>query len=211
MSASVLGIPVMLRPFAPILSLVLCCAVLSGCSPPGIPFGASVHWDLKSGFYWTWTRRLEHGCTTWMAKDHWANVQLILDSPCEGERANGYLDGQGLTYFSVSDYLAFRGYWPWTQEEYFNLMVFDDAGMISDIRPCPHALSPEQLDALEVLAHEALREAKTDGEIRVLARVAERLAVTDGAALASGQEGCTDMPPDWHGASIQRQDPWVPR
>jgi hypothetical protein len=146
-----------------------------------------------------------------MAKDRWANVQLAVDSQCEGRRAERYLAGHGVTYSSISDYLAFRGYWPWTQAEYFELMVFDSEGMISDIRPCPHTLSPEQINALEVLAQEALAAATTDGERRVLARVSERLAAANGEALASGQEGCTDMPPDWHNASIQRQDPWTPR
>jgi hypothetical protein len=116
-----------------------------------------------------------------------------------------------VSYSSVSDFLVFKDYWTWTQDEYGNLMVFDSEGMISEIRPCPHMLPTEQISALRVLAQEALAEATTDAERRVLARVDERLAATDGAALASGQEGCTDLPPDWYRASSHReeQDPWT--
>lgn len=184
---------------------------LSGCAPAGIPAGASRHWDLKSSFYWTWTRSSDHGCSAWMAKDSWATVQLIVESECEGRRDLGYLEGRGVSYSSVSDFLVFKDYWPWTQHEYHNLIVYDSEGMTSEIRPCPHVLPPEQISALRVLAQEALAEATTDAERRVLARVDERLAATDGAALASGQEGCTDLPPDRYGASSQReeQDPWT--
>lgn len=109
------------------------------------------------------------------------------------------------------DHLVFMGYWTWTPEEYFGLIEFDSEGMISRIRPCPHSLTPEQLNELRTLGGEALDAATTDAERRVLTRIGERLAATNGTALASGQQGCTDMPPDWHQGAIQRQDPWTPR
>jgi hypothetical protein len=146
-----------------------------------------------------------------MAKDRWANVQLILDSPCEGDREEGFLEGRGISYFSSSDFLVFHGFWRWSQEEYFDLIEFDSEGMTSNIRPCPHSLLPEQLDELRVLAQEALEATTTDGERRMISRVVERLSVVNGAALASGQGGCTDLPPDWFRGERPRQDPWTSR
>jgi hypothetical protein len=135
----------------------------------------------------------------------------VVDTRCGGRREEGYLDGRGVGYFSSSDFLTFRGYWPWTQDEYFDLIEFDSEGMISHIRPCPHSLSPKQLDELRALAQAALGAATTNAERRMVNRVVERLAGTNGAALASGQGGCTDLPPDWYFGAHPRQNPWTPR
>lgn len=195
-------------------ALMLACIGLASCAPAppvGIPRGAHAAWSLKGDWTWTWTRTLPSGCVAWMAKDRWASVQLALDSRCEEERDEGRLDGRGVSYFSSSDFLVFYGYWPWTQEEYHSLIEYDAEGMTSHIRPCPHSLAPEQLHELRALAQGALDAATTDGERRMLTRIAERLAATDGAALASGQSGCTDLPPDWYRGARPRQNPWTDR
>jgi hypothetical protein len=194
--------------------LMIVCLGLACCAPrppDGIPNGAKAEWSLKGDWTWTWERRLNSGCVAWMASDRWASVQLVVDSQCEGQRGEGYLDGSGVTYSSFNDHLIFRGYWLWTQEEYSDLMVFDDDGMIIDILPCPHVLSPEQIAVLRVTAQEAHDQATTDPEKRILARVDERLAVTNGAALSSGQAGCSDLPSDWHNVPSQSQDIWSSR
>ena len=180
---------------------------LFGCAPAGVPAGippdASVHWSLKGNFSWTWARNLRHGCAAWMAKDSWADVQLLVDVQCGSGREEKYLPGRGLSYFSSSDHLTFSGYWPWSQDGYSKLMVFDEAGMVSHILPCPHSLSADQIDRMRIVAREALASAQTDGERRILTRVQQRLAVLDGAKLASSQAGCTD-----YDASLERVDVW---
>lgn len=160
--------------------------------------------------YRTWTRRLEGGCAAWMAKEAWANFQLLTDLQCE-EWEPTRIGGRGVIYPSVADHLIFLGYWSWSQGEYFDLIEFDNEGAISEIRPCPHALSQLEIDAMHTLVREALDGATTDAEKRVLARVDERLAATDGAALASGQMGCTDLRPNWHRIALPRADPWTRR
>jgi hypothetical protein len=195
------------------MALLALCVGLTGCvPPPSVPFGASTSYDWYSGhFTYTWRRTVPTGCAVWMATEQWADVQLIVDSRCEGRPEEGYLDGRGLSYFSSSDFLEFHGYWPWTQEEYFDLIEFDSEGMTSNIRPCPHSLLPDQMDELRVLAREALGSATSDAERRMMARVVERLAVANGAALASGQAACTDLPPDWFRGMHPKQDPWTSR
>ena len=141
-----------------------CCAP---APPAGVPNGADEEWDLKSDWTWSWKRTLHSGCVTWSAKDSYASVQLVVDSRCEGWRGEGYLPGRGASYFSPSDHLVFRAYWPWTSEKHSDLIVFDSKGMIDYVRPCPHTLSPEQIGGLRLIAQEALAEATTDGERRV--------------------------------------------
>ncbi len=186
---------------------------LGSCAPslPGVPSGASANYDWYNGhFTYTWRQTLRTGCAAWMATETYADVQLVLGSRCEGPREQRRIDGRGVSYFSVEDFLVFHGYWSWTEDEYFHLIEYDSRGMTSRILPCPHSLSPEQLNELHALAQEALGTATTEAERRVLTRIIERLAATNGAALASGQEGCTDLPPDWYRGSYPEQNPWRP-
>jgi hypothetical protein len=197
------------KALAPIVLLILCAAA-SSCAPPAIPFDASVHWSLKGGFVWTWTRRSDHGCGAWRATDRWAIVQIVIDSRCDGRRDLGYLAGRGVAYSSFSDRLVFRGFWPWTRDDYFNSFAVDSDGVIRDRRLCPQTLSPEQIEALRVVTQEVLARSKSDAERRLLARVDDRLAATNGEALSVAEEGCTDSSLDGE-ASIQMQDLWDPR
>lgn len=195
-------------------ALMMACISLTSCAPPapaGVPRGAHAAWSLKGNWTWTWTQALDSGCVAWIAKDRWAVVQLILDSRCEGDRGEGLWDGRGISYFSSSDFLVFHEFWPWSQEQYFDLIEYDSEGMTSHIRPCPHSLAPGELIQLRTLAQTALDAATTEGERRMLTRVVERLAATDGTALASGQGGCTDLPPDWYRGERPRENPWTDR
>lgn len=180
--------------------------VLAGCAarPPDIPSDASAHWSLKGGAYWTWMRNSERGCVAWMAKEAWASVQLLVGTECDGARERGRLSGRGVSYLSSTDELEFYGYWPWSPENYRDLLVFDDEGMIRDVLPCPYALTPLEIEEIGLVALEARANARTDGEIRVLARVSQRLASIDGAELASGQSGCTDR-----GSSVEPATVWT--
>jgi|GEM_PF-5275731 len=188
------------------------CILQTACAPrpSDIPRDATRQWDLLSNSTWTWTRELEHGCIAWMAKDSWASLQLIVDSPCLGDRQTGYLDGKGLTYFSVEDILVFKDYWPWSSEIYNDLFVFDEAKMEKVVLPCPYVLSSDQIEAIRLVAVEALQSAKTDGERRMLTRVRERLAVMTGDALEPSQGVCADRPRgrDENGRMITT-DPWA--
>ncbi len=193
------------------MALLALCVGLASCAPPlpGVPAGASTSFDWYNGhFTYAWHRVLRTGCVAWKATENWADVQLIVGSRCEGRGEERRLDGRGVGYFSSSDFLVFRGYWPWTQDEYSNLIEFDNRGMVSRIRPCPHSLSLEQVNELRALAQEALDAATTGAERRMMTRVSERLAETNGATLASGQEGCTDLPPDWYRGSYPQRNPW---
>lgn len=193
--------------------LLALCAGAFGCAPPAdIPRDAEQHWSLKDGYFWTWINRVEHGCVAWMAEPEWANVQVLVESQCEGQRELGYLEGKGLGYTSFLDYFLFRGYWPWTSEMWFDRLEFDDEGMLSDsnIYHCPYLLLPDQIDEMRLVVIEALSEATTDGERRMLNRVEERLAAIDGAALSISQSGCTDQPLDpMERTSADKVDPWV--
>lgn len=192
-----------------LLALLLLCGT-SACAPVGIPARASAHWDFKGGFHWTWTSNLEHGCAAWMANDRWADVQLLVDSHCESTRQTTQPTGRGVSYFSASDHLTFHGYWPWSGDLYSKLTVFDENGMISDIRPCPYALSAKQIEAMLTVAQEAHTAAQTDAERRVLARLRQRITSLSGATLASGQGGCTDLPAEYN-APVRRDDVWASR
>jgi hypothetical protein len=200
------------RSFVLFGAAVLLCAALAGCTPPpGVPSGASGELNYEGIMRWTWRHKLPHGCAEWTATESGAEVQLLAGSRCEGGTEAIAPGGRGVSYFTGSDFLIFLGYWPWTDDEYSHLIEYDNKGMISRILPCPHSLSQEQLNELRALAHDALDAATTDAERRTMARVTERLAATNGTALASGQGGCTDLPSDWYRGSYPEQDAWTRR
>lgn len=192
------------------LAFLVACLILTSCAPQrpsGVPKEAEAAWSLKGDWTWTWKRALSSGCVAWMAKDSWASVQLVVDSNCEDKRGDGYLDGRGISYFSFQDYLVFRACWPWTPQDWSDLIVFDDEGMISNILECPHVLSKEHIIELRLIAAQALAKATTDAEKRLLARIDQRLAATDGGALSSGQAGCRSS----RDKSSDSQDLWTLR
>lgn len=119
-------------------ALLALCVALAGCAtpPPGVPSNAASRYDwYNSHSTYTWSRRLQSGCAAWVATDRWANVQLVANARCERRRDEGYLDGRGVSYFSSSNYLIFRGYWPWSTSEFSRQIEFDDRGMISTSAP----------------------------------------------------------------------------
>lgn len=182
---------------------------LAGCAPTEIPGSATRHWSLKDGFYWTWERPVDDGCVSWTAVEDWASVQLTVGSPCEEKRQIEYANTEGLTYFSVEDRIVFRGYWPWSSEIFNGRIEFDEAGNLADMLPCPNSLSPGQISEMRNAANTAAQGATTNGEKRVLLRVAKRLSAVDGTILSSSQGGCTDEP--WtedDSISEERADPW---
>ena len=164
-----------------LLSLLILCAVQSGCSPPAIPSGASMHWDLKGGSSWTWVQQFEHGCVAWRATDDWAEVDVQTDSRCKTPRA--WVDGTDprIHYFTATERIVFKGYWPFGE-------------MYSGPGPCPHQITESHIAELRVVANEALAEATTDGERRVLSRIVQRLSVLNGNALLNWQGWCSDAP-----------------
>ena len=169
-------------------------AALSSCAPSSIPSGASVHWGVDNGSYWTWTQTVKHGCAAWMAEESYATVQLLVNGRCDGKPWIDRRAGRGLSYLSFEDRLIFQGYWPWTEDDHVERMVFDRRGTLKSVRPCGYSLSATQISGVNIVAHEAYNQAQTDAEKRVLARVMQRLAVVGNKALASGQEGCKDLP-----------------
>jgi hypothetical protein len=56
--------------------------------------------------------------------------------------------GAGINYFSSSDEIIFRGYWP--------------RGEMYGGNPCPHQISENQIAELRRVAAEALTQAKTE-------------------------------------------------
>ena len=182
-----------------IVGLLLLCAVQSSCAPPGVPFGATVRWSLKSDFYWTWTWRLERGCVAWSAKESYAHVWLLPGSRCEGERENSYAPSAGISYFTVTDEIVFVRYWP-EGESYGG-------------NPCPHAISEAQIAELRNLTSEAIGRATTQAQRRVLRRVDERRAAVNGGALMTNGGWCSDLTQqDWDpGLERVRIDAWRDR
>lgn len=187
-----------------LLVLVL---ALSGCAPPAVPRDASRHWSLKDGFYWTWKRSAGAGCLSWLAVEDWASVGLLVDKPCEVVPLGG--SGKGLSYFSVGDYLVFKGYWPWSPEIHDKLIVYDDRGMFVRTLPCPNSLSRAAIAKMKAVALAGAASASTAAEKRVIARILERLTHTERDALSVRQDGCSD----WREGEDNRRkiDPWKPK
>jgi hypothetical protein len=181
-----------------IAALFLLITLASCATPAHVPPGASVGLGIKDGSLWRWTRRVEHGCASWEAGTtvrNWYLVRLSVDrSHCR--------EGPGLSYQAFADApfpsdggldrITFVNYWPWTPQDQSNGRIFDSNGMWIGVRPCPHTLSPEQIAALRVVAQEARARARNESEARTLDDIDQRLAATDGAALKSGQDGCTN-------------------
>lgn len=173
---------------------------------PGVPHDAHGRWEAYVGYStFEWQRRLQSGCASWVvtkldtAVDGGAEVNLSTDpANCE--------DGPGVSYDTDADYLVFKNYWPWPMDQSF--VIFDQHGNGAGYRPCPHTLSPEQIAQMRAVAQEANTGATTDAERRTLRRVDQLLAATDGAALASGQFGCTDLPTSIDAGVDRREDTW---
>lgn len=181
-----------------IAALFLLFALASCATPAHVPPGANVGYDIKDGSVWSWTRRVEHGCASWQAGtaiDDWYSVRLSAD-PANCREGPGLLyraspEGPYPSHAGL-DRITFVNYWPWTREDEYAGMIFDSNGMWIDVRPCPHTLSPEQISTLRLVAQEARARARNESEARTLADIDQRLAATDGAALKTGQEGCTN-------------------
>ncbi len=167
---------------------------LSGCAPPDVPPGASTHWSMKEGFTWTWTQELKHGCTSWIAKEKWAYVELLVEAKCNGEIGPNASKGRGVSYSTPNDYLIFQGYWPWSANEYFDRIIADSEDNLNAVRSCGYQLSAKQLMDLRIVGQKAFDQAQTPGERRVLARIKERLANIGSGPLSISQVGCVDLP-----------------
>lgn len=157
-----------------------------------------MHFDLKGGFYWTWTRSFDHGCIAWTAKNDYASVDLQTEGQCEAPRAWVDVSGTGIKYFSPADEIVFRGYW--AQGE-----------MNRGGNPCPNQVSEAQIVELRRVVAEAFADAQTAGERRVLSRIEQRLSVVDGGALMTHFGGwCSDLTQaDWTAATArQSQATW---
>jgi hypothetical protein len=163
------------------IGLAIMCMALAACAPQGVPSDASRNWDLKTSFFWTWSRPVGAGCTAWMAKDKWASVLVLLDSHCDEDFAALLGKATGVQYSTTFDEMIFVGYWP---------RVREPGG-----RPCPQSISNEGIAELRTLSARAVTGAKTEGERRVLRRIDERLARVNGANLQTHRSGwCDDSP-----------------
>ena len=144
--------------------------------PDGVLPVASAEYDFKSGTTWRWERPIVGGCLAWMAERDWADVVVSTD-------ASNCRNGPGVGYFTSSDELVFRGYWP-RPAAYGG-------------EPCPVALSPAQIARLRELIRTADMASFTAAERAVLRRIDERLAAVDGAALTTDASGwCNDLKPE---------------
>lgn len=185
--------------------LALIVGLMSCASPagvPGVPPGARGHWEVYKDYRtYRWERRLESGCASWVVIDgdaeQGAEVSLSVD------RAN-CRDGRGVAYNTYMDHLVFRNYWQRTHDRWWT----SENGEITGYAPCPHALPEGEISHMRAVAQEANARATTDAERRTLTRVDELLSRTNGAALASGHEGCTDLPLTLGAGVDRRQDTW---
>jgi hypothetical protein len=206
---SAVAVAVIVSPVLAFLFLDRIVPVLGPVLPryEGIPSSASANYSLKEGLFWTWKRRANSGCISWMAVEEWASVQVFVNRTCEVVNETGLSGGKGLTFLSFQDHLVFRNYWAWSPEIYDKLIVFDDQGMVRDVLPCPSSLTQTQIAELRATTLGALANRLTEAEKRVLSSIAERLTHVDGNALSSSQSGCSD----WHDSEDARQqvDPWT--
>ena len=167
---------------------------LTSCAPPGVPPDASIRFHAIEGFYWIWTQELKHGCTSWMAKENWATVDLRVEAKCNEEVGALASKGRGVSYSTPNDYLIFQGYWPWSIDDYDQQIISDSKSEVKAVRSCGYQPSAKQLMDLRIVGQEALDRAQTHGERRVLARIKERLANIGIGPLSISQEGCIDLP-----------------
>lgn len=173
--------------------LVLILAVAS-CAPPAVPAGASVHWDKEWGFYWTWTRRSQHGCADWTATKDWASVDLRIDTQC-GIPPSRPAVREGINYASSRDDIALLD---WRTSE----MAARDT--------CPRQIQDTQIAELRRASVEAMKQAETQGERRVLDRIDGRLQVLSGVERTDYPGGfrCSLIQVGSATATAPEQDPW---
>ncbi|WP_108810269.1 hypothetical protein [Sphingorhabdus sp. Alg231-15] len=192
------------------IMIILSSVGLVSCAPTKIPWNASPDWSLKNGIIYTWDQSVGDSCVAWMANEDWVSVRVLVDSQCKGSNAADSDKSRGLEYSSTFDEMLFHGYWPWTADLFDDLIVFDDKGSWVETLPCPNSLSQQQIKEMQAVVKDALGNTKTNGEKRVLNRISERLAVTDGSKLASSQFGCKHDPFDpSEGQRMARENPWI--
>lgn len=79
-------------------------------------------------------------------------------------------------------------------DEYDRQIIADSEKEVRPDRSCGYQLSAKQLTELRKVGQDALDQAQTPGEKRVLARINERLANLGNGPLSIRQEGCVDIP-----------------
>ena len=161
-----------------------------------IPLDASREWDLKAGNVWYWGNKFESGCTAWMASERWISVQLVTNSNCSADDRHDRIIGKSVSY-SPSDYsdeLLFNDYGAWNRDIRNSVNVFDSQGNYLGDRPCPHDVTSQDIFELTSLAKEAAAISTTEGEKKIMERMAARFEMVDLSALSSSQSGCTDAP-----------------
>jgi len=171
-----------------------------------IPRDASREWDLKAGNVWYWGDKLDSGCTAWMASDHWIVVGLVTNPDCSVVARPSELKGKRVFYSDYSDQLEFREYGPWNSDIRDSVNVFDSQGNYLGDRPCPHEITTQDISKMASLATEAAATSTTDGERKIMERMATRFDNVDLSALFSEQSGCTDAPSFGRAVQIIRED-----
>lgn len=145
---------------------------LTACgAPPGVPADAAFEFGKES--QWTWQRSVGAACADWGATEDYASV-LLYSSQCE--------IGPHVWYLTGTDSVAFNGYWRGPSE-------------VAAQPRCDVGVSPAQIAELRRLVETLLTQDITDAEARVLRRVDQRLAATNGAALTEALGGCAERRP----------------
>ncbi len=186
--------------------------VLAGCAPSQIPSGASPEIELKNGIVWYWEREAAGGCVSWMAKEQWASVRVLVDTGCVERGSDEFRSAKGLSYSSTIDESTFYGYWSWPLNASSDYDIFDEAGNWIGTRPCPHSLAVNQIERLSEIVDAGNTLSATAEETAMLDRLGERLAALDGNALSVSQFGCSDRPSDPEKkAELGKLNPWNPK
>lgn len=189
----------------PILALAM--VAITGCAPADVPRQADTNWSVIDGWSWTWQRSTDGACITWLATEDWADARLFPAEDCADR--GGQQSQPSVGYFSVTDEVVFRGYWPWSAEIHRDLIVFDNQGMIDHVLPCPYQLEQTQIAELRQAAVAIREVSRTDGELRMLDRMIAHLDAVDGEALSVMQWGCSHHFSDPNARSGRaRIDPW---
>ena len=170
--------------------------LLAGCASEPVPSDATPSVTIKNGVVWYWQRSIDGGCINWRATADWVATRIFVDSGCRDFDRAAYLEAKGASYSSSFDSLELVGYSDVPNEataDGFIGKVDEEWGPNS---PCPFDLPSADLSRLRVVVKEVERGARSEGEARVLSRIAQRLKITDGTGMVAVRGGCTPEP-EW--------------
>ena len=178
--------------FAIIIALVA--LARASMAPAQVPLDAWPRFSIKNGVVWYWDRDVPEGCVSWMAKERWASIRVLVDTDCGERGSEERRNSKGLYYSTTTDESTFSGYWAWPRGTSFDYYVYDDEGNWIGTEPCPHSLTERQVARIGEVVESAKSLSKTEEELATLDRLGIRLKMLNRESLSVSQFGCSDRP-----------------